>query len=109
MCKQQNEYNSLLTRVKRPLKRLSNNIGSFPKRGLTNVFFQYFNFLKIFYLDIASYEPRTGVSVTMLYDAEFLISHTIQRKRYISIARTVNFIMYVLGFFLRKRSHMHIP
>ena len=35
--------------------------------------------------------------------SEFLISHTFQRKRYISIARTGNFIMYGLGPFSRKR------
>ena len=34
-----------------------------------------------------------------------LISHTFQRKRYISIARTGNSIMYALGPFSRKRSH----
>ena len=36
-----------------------------------------------------------------LYGSEFLISHTFQRKRYISIARTGNFIIRSL-----KRTHM---
>ena len=35
-----------------------------------------------------------------------LISHTFQRKRYISIASTGNFIMHALGPFSRKRSHV---
>ena len=34
-----------------------------------------------------------------LQGSEILISHTFQRKRYISIARTGNFITYVLGPF----------
>ena len=38
----------------------------------------------------------------------FLISHIFQHKRYISIARIGNFIMYVLGPFSRKES-VYIP
>ena len=38
--------------------------------------------------------------------SEFVISHTSQRKRYISIVRTGNFIMYALGPFSRKRSQI---
>ena len=41
-------------------------------------------------------------------DTEFLISHTFQRKCYICIVRTRNFIMYVLGPILRKRSHIYV-
>ena len=37
-----------------------------------------------------------------LKGSEFLISHTFRRKRFISIARTGNVIMYVLGPFSRK-------
>ena len=43
-----------------------------------------------------------------LYGSEFLISHTFQCKRYISIARTGNFIMYALGPFSQKRSHIPV-
>ena len=56
-------------------------------------------------LHIASYALRIGVSVTELQGSEFVISHTFQRKRYISIAGTGSFIMYALGPFSRKRSH----
>ena len=56
-------------------------------------------------LHIASYALRIGVSVMELKGSEFLISHTFQRKHYISIACTGNVMMYALGPFSRKRSH----
>ena len=34
-----------------------------------------------------------------LHGSQYLISHTFQRKRYISIAHTREFIMYALGPF----------
>ena len=37
----------------------------------------------------------------------FLISHIFQHKRYISIARIGNFIMYVLAPFSRKQSRIY--
>ena len=55
-------------------------------------------------LHIPSYALRSEVSVMELQGSEFLISRTFQLKRYISIARTGNFIMYALGPFSRKRS-----
>ena len=54
----------------------------------------------------SSYTLKIGVSVHGVVGAEFLISHTFQCKRYISTASTGNFIMYALGPFSRKRSHM---
>ena len=41
-----------------------------------------------------------------LQGSGFLISHTFQRNRDITIARTGNFIMYALDPFSRKRSHI---
>ena len=46
-------------------------------------------------LHIASYPLRIRVSVMELQGTEILISHTFQRKCYISIAHI--FIMYALG------------
>ena len=40
-----------------------------------------------------------NLSILSIHGSEFLISRTFQRKRYISIACTGNFIMYVLGPF----------
>ena len=48
---------------------------------------QFFRSLKC-PLHIASYAPRIRVSVMELYSSEFLISHTFERKHYISIVRT---------------------
>ena len=42
-----------------------------------------------------------------LKGAEFLISHTFELKRYISIARIGNIIIYTLGPFSQKRSHKY--
>ena len=53
-------------------------------------------------LHIASYVLRIGVSVMELQGTEFLISHTFLCKHYISIACTVNFIMYAFGPFSQK-------
>ena len=41
--------------------------------------------------------------------SEFIISHTFQRKRCISIAHTGNFILYALGPLSRKQSICGIP
>ena len=41
-------------------------------------------------------------------ESDFLISHTFQHKRYISIACTGNFIMYALRPFSRKRSQLSL-
>ena len=47
----------------------------------------------------ASYALRIGVS----------ISHTFQHRRYISIARTGNVIMYALGLFFAKTiPYLHV-
>ena len=54
---------------------------------------------------MASYALRIRVSVMELEGSDFFISHTFERKRYISIARTGNFITYALG---PKRSHIFI-
>ena len=51
-----------------------------------------------------SYALRIGVSVAELQGSERLIS--LHFNAYISIARTGNFIMYALGPFSRKRSHI---
>ena len=61
------------------------------------MFFQDFNFFLYSRslkcpLHIASYAPRIGISVMELPGSEFLINHTFQRKRYISITRNGNFI-----------------
>ena len=69
------------------------------KRDLTHVFFNfnfYFRNLRS-PLHIVSYSLTIEVSVMELKGAEFLISHAFQRKRYISIARIGNFMMYALG------------
>ena len=70
-------------------------------------FYQDFNFFFLHSrslkcpLHITSYALRIEVSVMELYGSGFLISHT-HFKRYSSIARTGNFIMYTLGHFSLK-------
>ena len=88
-------------------------MGSFQRKGM---FFQDFIFFWVDIrslkcpLHIASYALRIEVSVIELYmlGSEFSISHTFRRRRYISIARTGNLILYPLGPFSRKRSHIHV-
>ena len=58
-------------------------------------------------LHIASYALRSEYPSSSCEALNFSLAIH-QRKCYISIARTGNFIMYTLGPFLRKRSHMHI-
>ena len=61
-----------------------------PKR----MFFQDFNFFDIleaglkYSLHIISYAMTIVISVMELYGTEFVISHTFERNRYISLART---------------------
>ena len=61
------------------------------------MFFQDFNCSRSLKcpLHIGFYALRVGVSVMELKCAELFINHTIQRKHYISIAHTGNFIMYM--------------
>ena len=83
------------------------------KRDLPHVF-QDFNFFSSYFRSLKC--PSTHCFLHTenrsichgVVSSEFLISHTFQRRSYISIARTENFIMYAraLGPFSRKRSHM---
>ena len=58
------------------------------------MFFQDFNFFDIleaglkYSLHIISYAMTIVISVMELYGTEFVISHTFERNRYISFART---------------------
>ena len=77
------------------------NWDHFREKGPNACFFKISFFFCCWYsenlkcsLHIASYALRIGVSVMELPGSEFLISHAFQRKPYISIARTGNFIIY---------------
>ena len=73
----------------------------FPEKGPNAYFFKISIFLILYTLLLTHLELE--YLSWSCKASEFLISHTFQRKCYISIARTGKFIIYVLGLFSLKQ------